>query len=111
MLVDVGRLRRHRDFRLLTIGSLVGGLGRQITVIALPFQLYLLTRSPLAIGVLAIVQLVPLLTFSMIGGAIADSVEPRRPLLITQSSLMGCSVLLALIAALPEPPILAIYAV
>ena len=110
-LVDVGRLRHHREFRLLTIGGLIGGLGRQITLIALPYQLYVLTRSPLAIGALAMVQLVPLLTFSMVGGAIADTVERRRLLLITQGSLLLCSAALALIATLSEPPIFLIYAV
>ena len=111
VVVDVGRLRVHREFRLLTIGGLVGGLGRQIAVIALPYQLYVLTNSPLAIGALAVVQLVPLLAFSMVGGAIADTVERRRLLLITQTGLLGCSVILALVAALPEPPIILIYAV
>lgn len=111
VIVDVGRLRQHREFRLLTIGSLVGGLGRQITIIALPYQLYVLTHSPLAIGALAIVQLVPLLTFSMIGGAIADSVERRRLLLVTQASLLACSGALALIATLADPPVILIYGV
>jgi len=111
MVVDVGRLRKHREFRLLTIAALVSGLGRQVTIIALPFQLYVLTRSPLAIGALAIVQLVPLLTFSMIGGAIADTVERRRLLLITQSGLLVCSAALAVLALMGEPPIVLIYVV
>ena len=111
VVVDVGRLRQHREFRLLTVGGLIGGLGRQIAVIALPYQLYVLTHSPLAIGALAVVQLVPLLTFSMVGGAIADTVERRRLLLVSQAALLACGVALALIAALPGPSILLIYAV
>lgn len=111
VLVDVGRLRQHREFRLLTIGSLVGGLGRQVTLIALPYQLYVLTHSPLSIGALAIVQLVPLLAFSMVGGTIADAVERRRLLLVTQCSLLVCSAALALIATVPDPPVPLIYAV
>jgi MFS family permease len=109
VVVDVGRLRRHREFRLLTIGGLVGGLGRQVAVIALPYQLYVLTRSPLAIGALAVVQLVPLLAFSMVGGAIADTVERRRLLIIAQGSLLLCALALAATAALADPPILLIY--
>jgi MFS family permease len=111
VVVDVGRLRQHREFRLLTIGSLVGGLGRQVTIISLPYQLYVITHSALAIGALAIVQLVPLLTFSMIGGTIADTVERRRLLLITQTGLMACSGALALIATAAAPPIVLIYGV
>ena len=63
------------------------------------------------IGALAVVQLIPLLTFSMVGGTIADTVERRRLLIITQSSLLACSASLALIATLAAPPILLIYAV
>ncbi len=111
LLVDVGRLRHYRDFRLLTIGGLISGLGRQMTVIALPYQLYVLTGSPIAIGILALVQLVPLLTFTLAGGAIADTVERRRLLLITQTLLLGCSAALAVIATIPDPPILLLYAV
>ena len=96
VLLDVGRLRRHRDFRLVMTGQLIGGMGRQVTLIALPYQLYVLTRSPLAIGALALVQLVPLLAFSLAGGAIADTVDRRRLLLVTQSGLLACSVALAI---------------
>src|SRR5438876_294032 len=69
LVLDVGRLRHHRDLRLLMIGQLISGMGRQVTLVALPYQLYVLTRSPLAIGALAVVQLVPLLAFSLYGGA------------------------------------------
>ena len=50
LVLDVGRLRHHRDLRLLMVGQLISGMGRQITLVALPYQLYVLTHSPLAIG-------------------------------------------------------------
>lgn len=111
ILLDLRPLRRHRDFRILLLGQLASGFGRQVTLIALPYQLYILTHSPLAIGGLALVQLVPLLAFSLAGGAVADRIDRRRLLLLTQSCLCVTSVLLALLATLADPPILLIYGV
>ena len=63
LVVDIDPLRRDRDFRLLWIGQVVSGLGRQVTAIVLPYQLYVLTGTPLAIGALALVQVVPIMAF------------------------------------------------
>ena len=65
ILVDVEPLRRDRDYRLLWAGQLISGVGRQVTVVALPFQLYVLTGSTLAVGLLAVVQLIPILVFAL----------------------------------------------
>jgi MFS family permease len=104
-------LRRDRDFRLLWIGQVVSGLGRQVTSIVLPYQLYVLTGSPLAIGALALVQVVPIMVFALGGGVVADAVDRRRLLLLTQAGLAAASAGLAGLALLPAPPVVAIYAV
>ncbi len=52
ILLDVEPLRRDRDFRFLWAGQLISGVGRQVTVVALPFQLYILTGSTLAVAVI-----------------------------------------------------------
>lgn len=111
LIVDVEPLRRDRDFRLLWIGQVVSGLGRQVTTIVLPYQLYVLTGTPLAIGALALVQVVPIMAFSLGGGVVADAVDRRRLLLLTQAGLAAASVALAGLALLPATPVLAIYAV
>ena len=111
LIVDVEPLRRDRDFRLLWIGQVVSGLGRQVTTIVLPYQLYVLTGTPLAIGALALVQVVPVMAFSLGGGVVADAVDRRRLLLLTQAGLAAASVALAGLALLPATPVLAIYAV
>ena len=111
LLVDVEPLRRDRDFRLLWIGQVVSGLGRQVTSIVLPYQLYVLTGSPLAIGALALVQVVPIMVFALGGGVVADAVDRRRLLLLTQAGLAAASAGLAGLALLPAPPVVAIYAV
>jgi MFS family permease len=111
LIVDLEPLRRDRDYRYLWLGQLVSGMGRQVTVVALPFQLYVLTRSPLAVGLLALVQLVAILGFALGGGALADAVDRRRLLLITQIGLMVCSLLLVILAAQPDAPVALYYLV
>ncbi|HYN47269.1 MAG TPA: MFS transporter [Candidatus Nanopelagicales bacterium] len=111
ILLDVEPLRRDRDFRYLWIGQVISGVGRQVTVVALPFQLYVLTRSTLAIGLLALVQLVPILVFALGGGAVADAVDRRRLLLVTQLGLALCSGALLVLAATPGAPIAGYYVV
>ena len=111
ILVDLEPVRRDRDFRMLWLGQLVSGVGRQVTVVALPFELWQLTHSSLSIGLLALVQLVPILVFALGGGAVADAVDRRRLLLVTQLALAASSLCLALLALMPSPPIAALYVV
>jgi len=111
LLVDLEPVKRDRDFRMIWLGQIVSGFGRQVTVVALPFELWQLTHNPLSIGLLAIVQLVPILIFSLGGGAIADAVDRRRLLMITQASLAVCSLGLAILAAQPNPAVWAFYVV
>ena len=84
MAVDARSLRESRPFRRLFIGQLISLVGRQITLVAVPFQVYALTRSALDVGLLGIVQAVPLIAGSLGGGAIADRFDRRRVLLVTQ---------------------------
>jgi predicted MFS family arabinose efflux permease len=111
LLVDLEPVKRDRDFRMIWIGQLVSGLGRQVTTVALPWELWNLTRNPLAIGLLALVQLVPILTFALGGGAVADAVDRRRLLIVTQVLLGAMSGIFAVLAFLPAPPLWAFYAV
>jgi MFS family permease len=111
LLVDLEPVRRDRDFRLLWLGQMVNSLGRQVTVITLPFELWQLTHSSLSIGLLALVQLVPILIFSLGGGALADAVDRRRLLIVTQLLLAATSLALVVLAMQPSPPVWALYAV
>jgi MFS family permease len=111
LLVDLEPVKRDRDFRMIWLGQLVSGLGRQVTVVVLPLELWNLTRNPLAIGLLAIVQLVPILVFALGGGAVADAVDRRKLLLVTQVCLAATSAALALLAFQPAPPLWGFYVV
>jgi predicted MFS family arabinose efflux permease len=109
--VDIAPLRLDRDYRLIWTGQAISGIGSQVTRIALPYQLYLLTGSTLAIGLLAAVQLVAILIFALGGGAIADAMDRRRLLLLTQSGLAATSLALALLTLAGQPPLVLLYVI
>jgi len=107
---DLRPLRR-RDFRLLFAGQLVSFLGTQVTAVAVPFQLYQLTHSSLAVGLFGLVELVPVLGFAFLGGALADARDRRTMVLLTELVFALTSGLLLANALLPEPRLWAIYVV
>ena len=111
VLLDTAPLRLDRDYRWLWAGQAVSGIGTQVTRLALPYQVYVLTGSTLAIAALTAVQLVPILIFSLGAGSVADAVDRRRLLLITQVGLMACSAALVLLALAPAPPLIALFVV
>jgi MFS family permease len=109
MLLDVTPLRRHRDFRRLFCGQLVSTLGTMVTSVAIPYQVYELTRSSFWVGLLGTVQLVPLLLFGLWGGAYADAMDRRRLLIGSELALALGSAALALNALLPAPSVTLIF--
>lgn len=109
LAVDVTPLRVSRDFRLLWFGGLISFTGLQITIAAVFIQVYELTKSPAAVGLVGLVQLVPLILTSIGGGAIVDSVDRRRILLYTQFGFVAASTILLLNASTKRPAIAAIY--
>jgi MFS family permease len=88
-------------FRRLFGGVAATMLGQQMTLVAVPFQVYALTGSSLLVGVTSIVALVPLIVFGLLGGAIADAMDRRKLMLITSAGAAVTSALLALQALLP----------
>jgi MFS family permease len=111
LTVDIAPLRDSRQFRLLFIGQLISLVGRQITVVAVPYQVYVLTHSSLQVGLLGVVQLVPFVLFSLVAGTIADQVDRRRLLLLTQVLLAITSLLFVFGALYGHPPLWYLYAV
>ena len=109
--VDTTPLRTSPDFRRLFFAGTVFYLGGMVSYVALPWQLYHLTGSNLAVGLLGVVELVPLVAFGLWGGALADHVDRRLMLVWTGVAQVVLTALLMLNAALPEPQTWAIYAV
>jgi len=87
---------RSRDFRNLLFGQLVSTTGTQMQHVAIVWQLYLYTRSPLALGLLGFFRIAPVLAFALGGGVVADAFDRRRLMLATQSVLAAVSVTLAI---------------
>ncbi|MHB8620609.1 MAG: MFS transporter [Chloroflexota bacterium] len=85
---------RHRDFRLLWGGQLVSIVGDQMQSIGISWQLYLLTNSPLQLGLLGLFRAVPFMALSLAGGALADTFDRKRLLIVTQTSQMLLTTLL-----------------
>jgi MFS family permease len=96
LLPDTAPLRESRSFRLLWIGQLISLSGSQLRLVALPYQIFLLTGSSFAVGLIGVFQAMPLLLLSLFGGVIADAVDRRRLLLITQVGLAAVSLGLAI---------------
>lgn len=109
--IDVTPLRTSRDFTLLFSAGTVFYLGGMVSYVALPYQLYRLTGSNLAVGLMGVVELVPLLVFGLYGGALADHVDRRRMLVITGAAQAVLTSLLMVNALLSSPRLWAIYVV
>ena len=109
LAIDLGPLRRYPAFRRLFIGQTISTFGSEIAAVAAPFQLYQLTHSTLQVGLLSLCELFPLLTLTIVGGAIADAVDRRRLLLVTEVLLALVATGFAVNANLDEPQVWAIY--
>jgi MFS family permease len=88
---------RHRDFRLFWTGLLLSSVGSQFTQVAMAWQIYELTDSPLQIGMLGLVRAVPQMFILLFGGLLADAMNRRKLMMVTQASLFFVSGALALL--------------
>src|ERR1019366_3744303 len=101
--IDLTPLRVSKQFRRLYIAGFVTQLGAQATFVTVPFQLRNLTHSPLLVGTLGLVELVPIVFFGLYGGVLADRVARRRLILITEAAAMA-TILILLFNALAHHP-------
>src|SRR3954462_6231484 len=109
--MDTTPLRTSRDFRLLFAAGTVFYLGGMVSYVAVPYQLYHLTHSNLAVGAMGAVELVPLLVFGLYGGALADHADRRTVLVLTGTAQAVLTAALMGNAFLAEPRVWAIYAI
>jgi MFS family permease len=107
--VDVSPLRDFRDFRLLFIGQAVSFAGTMITYVAVPFQAYSLSHSSLVVGLVSLAELGPILVMSFVGGALADAVDRRRMVRLTEAAQCTITALLLVNAALPHPQLWVLF--
>src|SRR5262249_45438033 len=109
LAVDASPLREFPDFRRLWIGQAISFVGGEVTFVAMPYQVYALTHSTLALGLFSLTQLVPPLTLTLAGGAVADAVDRRRLLLLTEAAEAIAVGGLAVNAALPHPSVAVLF--
>lgn len=105
LLVDLAPLRESAAYRWLFTGQSISLIGQQLTAVALPYQVYLLTHSSLAVGMIGLAQLGPSVFCTLAGGTLADAYDRRRILLVTQVLLALLTAALALNASQARPPL------
>src|SRR5258708_15834861 len=87
LAIDITPLRESRDFRLLWGGELISQVGSQFTMVALLYQVFKLTNSSLAVGLIGLCQLVPMRFVSIGFGPQIDRRDRRRLLRFAQPGL------------------------
>ena len=100
---------RVRDFRLLWVGELVSETGSNLALVALYVQVYRLTHSALAVGLIGLVQVVPIVLAALFGGPIVDRHDRRRVLLVAHGCEAVAAVVLLLGAQMGRPPLALVY--
>jgi MFS family permease len=110
MRLDVTPVRSSRDFRLLFFGGSISFIGSMVTYVAIPFQVAQLTGSYVAVGLISVVELAPMIVFGLYGGALADAVDRRRLVLVTEVLIAAVTGMLVVNALVPSPTLWVIYA-
>jgi MFS family permease len=111
MWLDIRPLKNNRDFRYVFFGQFVSFFGTMLSFVALPFQIYELTHSTAAVGLMGVVELVPLLVTAFIGGSLADIIDRKKLLVYAEMGLAGLCLLLVINALLPHPHLWVIYVI
>ena len=109
-LADTTPLRASPAFARLWWGLGISNLGAQLTVVAVGLQVYSLTASTLAVGVLGICALVPLVLLGLYGGALVDAYDRRKVALIASTVLWLVTIALAAQAWLGADSVNLLYA-
>lgn len=94
---------RQRDFRFFLAANFLATLGEQMLTIAVGWELYLRTRSTLALGLVGLVQIVPVALLALPAGQLADRYDRRRIVLASQAVMAACSLGLTLLSATTGP--------
>ena len=109
LAIDLTPLKKYPDFRNLWSAGLITYLGSMITYVAVPFQIKELTNSYIAVGLSGIVEIVPLIIFGLYGGVLADYVDRKRMIWITEFTSLLLVAILLVNSFMPEPNLVLIY--
>jgi MFS family permease len=103
---DPYKALRSQDFRLLLTGRFITSFGNEMLTFAIAWELWLRTRSAFALGMVGLVQVVPVILLSLPGGHVADQHNRRQIVGITQVAFAFCSLGLGLLSYFQGPLIL-----
>lgn len=109
MFLDITPLKISRDYRLLFTGQMISFFGTMMTFIVVPVQMYQLTRSNLYVGLIGVAEFVPMFFLAFIGGALADAVDRRKILRLTEVGQLITTLILLGNALLPRPQIWVLF--
>ncbi|HKT12581.1 MAG TPA: MFS transporter [Terriglobia bacterium] len=101
----------HRDFSIFWAGNFLSNIGTWMQYIALGWVILIISNSPFLLGVNGFLSQVPSLVFALPGGAIADRLNRRKLMLITQTSMMLLALLLAVLTSIRQITITEILAI
>ena len=101
---------KHRDFRRLAITQLLSLVGSQMQNVAIDWHVWVLTRSPLALGLVGLVRVVPIVALSLVGGLVADRHDRRRVMLATQSAMTLVALALGVVTLVGRDTVGLVYA-
>ncbi len=104
------RALSHRDFRRFWTAQFVSLVGTQMQVAAIDWHVYLLTGSPLALGFVGLVRVIPIVLFSLWGGVVADRYERRRVMLVTQVLMALAALALGTLTLRGQESLFVLYA-
>ena len=107
--MDLSPLRASSQYRKLFFGGAISFLGSMVTYVAIPFQVKELTDSFTAVGLVGLLQLVPLILAGLWGGAIADAMDKRKVVLICEALSLLFSLVLVANSLLPDPQLWVVY--
>ncbi|HVF53450.1 MAG TPA: MFS transporter [Actinomycetota bacterium] len=109
LALDISPLRDSPAYRALWIGQIISFVGTNMRYVAVPVQVYRLTGSTVAVGLIGLAEVIPLIIVSVFAGALADSHERRALIAKTQIGLIASSLALAAISLMDRPSLYLIY--
>jgi len=109
--IDLAPLRRSKQYRRLYFAGFISVLGSQATYVVVPYQVKLLTNSPLKVGALGLAELIPLVVFGLYGGVLADRLNRRRLIIAMEMVLMLATGALLVNALQRHPHVWVLYVV
>jgi MFS family permease len=109
--VDISPLRESTGYRALWIGQILSLIGTQMRYVAVPFQVFDITHSNVYVGLIGLVEVVPLIVFSIIGGTVADMMDRRKVMAWSQVALMATSGALAALSLTGAASLVWVYLV